>query len=169
MEYKSDGDTYCDWHAWFSHRRIDKRTGGFGNKRMSGDHSNYSIVEIGQDTKKSLGCLRRLAVTQTPGKNHPLTLMLKTLRWVKKKNNDNQQNSECRLCDDRDKTINHTTSKCSKLMQKKYKKRHNWVGKGIHWELCKKLKFNHTTKWYIHKPESLLKNETHKILKGFEI
>ena len=26
-------------------------TGGFENKRMSGDHSNYSIVKIGQNTK----------------------------------------------------------------------------------------------------------------------
>ena len=39
----------------------------------------------------------------------------------------------------------------------------------IHWELCKKLKFHHTTKWYMHKPESVLENETHKILWDFEI
>ena len=39
----------------------------------------------------------------------------------------------------------------------------------IHWELCKKLRFNHTTKWYIHKPEYILEDETHKILWDFEI
>ena len=39
----------------------------------------------------------------------------------------------------------------------------------IHWELCKKLKFNHITKWYMHKPESVRKNETHKNLWDFEI
>ena len=39
----------------------------------------------------------------------------------------------------------------------------------IHWELCKKFKFNHTTKWYTHKPESILENETHKLLWDFEI
>ena len=38
-------------------------TGGLGNKRTSGDHPNYSIVEIGQNTKKSPGDLMRLAVT----------------------------------------------------------------------------------------------------------
>ena len=35
--------------------------------------------------------------------------------------------------------------------------------------MCKKLKLNHTTKWYTHKPESVLENEVHKILWDFEI
>ena len=34
-----------------------------------------SIIENGQNTEKSLGDLRRLAVTQTPVKDHQLTLM----------------------------------------------------------------------------------------------
>ena len=34
------------------------------NMRTSGDHPNYSIVEIGQNTKQSPENLRRLAVTQ---------------------------------------------------------------------------------------------------------
>ena len=38
--------------------------GRFINERTSGDHPNYSIVEIGQNTEKSPGDLRRLAVTQ---------------------------------------------------------------------------------------------------------
>ena len=49
-----------------------------------------------------------------------------------------QQNSKCRLCGDRDETINHIISECSKLAQKEYKARHDWVGKVIHWEMCKK-------------------------------
>ena len=54
---------------------LEQGTGGFGNKTTSGDHPNYSIVEIGQNTEKSPGDLRRLAVTQTPVKNHQLTLV----------------------------------------------------------------------------------------------
>ena len=42
---------------------------------MCGDHSNYSIVEIGQNTEKSPGNLKRLAATQNPLKDHQLTLM----------------------------------------------------------------------------------------------
>ena len=50
-------------------------TGGLGSWKTSGDHPNYSIVKNGQNTEKSPGDLRRLAVTQTPVKDHQLTLM----------------------------------------------------------------------------------------------
>ena len=40
---------------------------------------------------------------------------------------------------------------------------------GIHWELYKKFKFDHTNKCYMNNPESILENETHKILCDFEI
>ena len=59
---------------------LSLKTRGLGNKRPSGDHSNYSFVEIGQNTEKSTGDLRRLVVTQTPDRNPPLTLMGKTLK-----------------------------------------------------------------------------------------
>ena len=77
-----------------------------------------------------------------------------------------QQNSRCRLCTDRDKMINHIMSK---LAQKQYKTRHDWMGKVIHWELSEKFKFDHMNKWYMHHPECVLENETHKLLWDFEI
>ena len=49
-----------------------------------------------------------------------------------------QQNSKCRLCGDRDETINHIISECSKLERNEYKTKHNLAGKIIHGELCKK-------------------------------
>ena len=64
---------------------------------------------------------------------------------------------------------NHIISERGKLAQKEYKTKHNWVGMVIHWELCKKFKFDHTNKWYINKPESVLENETHKLFWDFEI
>ena len=48
------------------------------------DHPNDSITKNGQNTEKSPGDLRRLAVTQTSVKYHQLKLMGKTL---KEKNN----------------------------------------------------------------------------------
>ena len=80
-----------------------------------------------------------------------------------------QQNSKCRLCSDRDKTINHLTRECGKLVQKEYKTRYDWVGKVIHWEMCKKFKFDNTNKWYMHKPASVLENNTRKLLWYFDI
>ena len=80
-----------------------------------------------------------------------------------------QQNSKCRLCGDRDETINYIISECSKLAQKEYKTRHDWVGKVIHWEMCKKFKFDHTNKWYMHNPAAVLENDRHKLLWDFDI
>ena len=45
---------------------------------------------------------------------------------------------------------------------------YDYVGKVIHWELCKRLKFDHSIKC-TYKPESLLENETHNILWYIEI
>ena len=61
MKHESDVDTNCNWCT-------------------GGDHPNYSIIKNGQNTEKSPGDMRTLGVTQTPEKNHQLTLMRKTLK-----------------------------------------------------------------------------------------
>ena len=80
-----------------------------------------------------------------------------------------QQSSKCRLCVNRNETINHIISECSKLAEKEYKTRHDWMSKVINWEMCKKLKFDHMNKWYMHNPASVLENDTHKLLWDFDI
>ena len=75
MEHDEDSDINCNWCAECSHQKFDRGTGGLGNKRMSGDHPNYSNVEISQNTEKSPGDLRRLPVTQTPVTSHQSMLM----------------------------------------------------------------------------------------------
>ena len=80
-----------------------------------------------------------------------------------------QQNSKCRLCGDWDESINHIISECSKLVQKEYKARHDWVGKVIYWEMCKKFKFDHASKWYMHNSAPVLENDTRKLLWDFDI
>ena len=52
---------------------VIKGTGGLANKRTSRDYANYSVVEIGQNTQKSPGDFRGLAVTLTPVKKNQLT------------------------------------------------------------------------------------------------
>ena len=39
----------------------------------------------------------------------------------------------------------------------------------IHWELCNKFKFDHTNKWYMYNPASVRENETHKLLRDFDV
>ena len=58
---------------------------------------------------------------------------------------------------------------CTKLAQKEYKTRHDMVRKVIYWEFCKKYKFDHTNKWFMHNPEAVLENETYKLRWDFAI
>ena len=53
---------------------IDKRIGKLGNK--------YNIIEIGHNSEKSPGYLRRLAFTQNLVRNHRLTLVGKTRKII---------------------------------------------------------------------------------------
>ena len=66
-----------------SHQRINKGTGRLGNKRTSGDHSNYNIIEIVQNMEESSGDLRRLVVIQTPIRNYRQTSVWKTRKGVR--------------------------------------------------------------------------------------
>ena len=54
---------------------INKENGRLENKWMSAENPNYSITEIGLNTEKMSEDVKRLAVTQIPVKDHPLTLI----------------------------------------------------------------------------------------------
>ena len=74
---------------------------------------------------------------------------------IKARIDKTQQNSKCRLCGDRYETINQIINECSKLAQKEYKTRHDWVGKVIHWEMSKRFRFDHK-----NNPAPDLENDT---------
>ena len=50
---------------------------------------------------------------------------------IKVEIDDTKQNNKSRFYGNRDETVNHIISKCSKLAQKEYKTRHNWIPLGI--------------------------------------
>ena len=86
--------------------------------------------------------------------------------YIKVRIDKMKQNSKWRLFGDRNETINHIISECSKWA---HKTKHDWVRKVIPWEMCKKLKFDLTNKWYMHNPTYILENDTHKLLWDFDI
>ena len=58
------------------------------------------------------------------------------------------KNTKCRLSRGRDIIrVNHIISEYSKLAQKEYKSNHDWEGKVVHWELCKRLGFDPDEIW----------------------
>ena len=139
MDHEGDGGISCNRFTWNDFKMIGKGTGKIGNQKTSRNHPSYSFVKISQNIEKSPGDLRRIAVSQTPVKDHELALVGKknlqiiTITTV----------IICRLYGDRDETINHIISECSKLAQKEYMARHDWVGKVVHCEMSRKFQFDH--------------------------
>ena len=58
----------------------------------------------------------------------------------KAKIDKSQRDSLCRVYRKVDESIDHIVSGCSKLRQKEYKKRHDHLGKTVHWKLGRKYK-----------------------------
>ena len=73
------------------------------------------------------------------------------------------------MCRKVDESIDHIVSGCSKLAKKEYKRRHDNLGKIVHWKLARKCNFEAGDKWYEHEPQSVLENEDYKILWDFSI
>ena len=88
---------------------------------------------------------------------------------IKAKIDKTQQESKCRMCDQADESINHILSECSKMAQKEYKRRHDWVGKKVHWEVSKRCGFDVAKKWYKHEPDAVSENNDFHILWDFEV
>ena len=147
MEHAGDSDTYCSWCSWNDSQRIRKAFWKVGNRR------------------KNSGPFRQQDCWDRPEYWRPQEMFRHWESSESKPANAGVKNSQ----EVWDETINHIISECSKLTQKEYKTRHNWVGKVIHWEMYKKLKFDHTNKRYMHNPASVLENDTRKLLWNFDI
>ena len=88
---------------------------------------------------------------------------------VKARIDKSQGDSFCRMIRKVDESIDHIGIGCSKFAQKEYKRRHDKLGKIVHWKLARKCNFEAGDKWYEHEPESVLENEDFKILWDFSI
>ena len=82
MGNEGDDDTSHGWCTWNNPLRIVKGTGRLRNKKTSKDYQDFCFFKIGQNTEKSPGDLRGLAVIQSPVRNYQLTLVRKTLKYV---------------------------------------------------------------------------------------
>ena len=73
------------------------------------------------------------------------------------------------MCSRADETINHIVSECPELAQREYKRRHDWVGRCIHWEICRANGIHVKSKWYEQQPEAVIENDSCKILWYFTV
>ena len=74
---------------------------------------------------------------------------------VKAKIDKSQGDSLSRMDRKVDESMDHIGSGCRKLAQKDYKRRHDNLGKIVHWKLARKCTFEAGDKWYEHEPESV--------------
>ena len=103
---------------------------------MSEGHLNDSSVKIGQNTGKSSGDFRRLAVTVSSKrqsadagvKNSQKSKMIIIIIIII---------STCRLCEPKTKSTDHLVSRCPIVTLIEYKEKHNKIGHYIHWTICK--------------------------------
>ena len=59
-------------------------------------------------------------------------------KLVKAKIEKSQEDPLCRVSRKVDESIDHIVSGCSKLAQKQYKRRHDNLGKIVHWKFARK-------------------------------
>ena len=88
---------------------------------------------------------------------------------VKAKIDKSQGDSLCRVCRNVNESIDHIVSGCSELAEKEYKRRHDNLGKIVHWKLARRCNLEAGDKWHEHDPESVLENQDYKILWDFSI
>ena len=88
---------------------------------------------------------------------------------IKTKIDKTANDIKCRLCKEKEETVDHLISACSKIAQTDYKDRHNKVASLLHCNLCKKYHLPAADKWWKHKIEKVLQNNEAKILWDFKI
>ena len=89
--------------------------------------------------------------------------------YVKYHINKSVDSLSCRLCGETDETIGHIVSKCSKLAQREYKRRHGNVARMVHWKLYEEFNIETSEKWYLHNPKTATENVNHKLIWDIDI
>jgi len=75
----------------------------------------------------------------------------------------------CRKCGQFPESIEHIVAGCPLMAQTVYLARHNAITSAIHWCLCGSYGFQRSDRWWQHKPEPVLENDSFKILYDFNI
>ena len=124
----------------FKSRRAKERKQDWTDKALHGQFLRQTEAVASKDTWEwlSKGGIKRETETLI------LAAQEQAIRTnqIKAKIDKTQEDSLCRMCKQADETVNHLLSECSKMAQKEFKRRHDWVGKKIHWEACLKYGFD---------------------------
>ena len=151
----------------FKERRRNERSSVLKQKRLHGQLFNQTEEVAGEEKWPWLrdGSIKR----ETESLIMAAQEQAIRTNAIKAKIDKAQAESKCRLCGKVDETVRNIVCECPMLAQREYKRRHDWLGKKIHWEVCRKTGFDVNEKCYKHEPEKVAENDSRKILWDFTI
>ena len=76
---------------------------------------------------------------------------------------------KCRMCKEKDETIAHIVSACSKIAGSLYKTKHNNVAAAIHHSICQHYEIKTTDNIWLHEPNPVAENNKVNVLWDFKI
>jgi hypothetical protein len=136
-----------EWKDKALHGQYVRETGPIANKQMS-----FGWIRNGRLKKETEGLL--VAAQDQALRTNAIKVKI-----------DHQAGSPlCRLCGEKEETVDHLVSSCGKIAQTDYKGRHDRVAASLHWSLCQQFGFPRANKWYEHRAEKVLENEDYKLL-----
>ena len=82
---------------------------------------------------------------------------------------NNGADPNCRLCTQREETVDHRVSECPIIVNTEYLQRYSRLATFLHWILCKNFNLPRTEKWYEHTPQPVTESTEVTILQDFTI
>ncbi len=89
--------------------------------------------------------------------------------YIKHKIDKTAASPLCRLCHQKNETVDHILSCCPKLCQTEYKRRHDKVAAAVHWCMCRKYHIACNDRWYEHRADKVAETDEVKLLWDFHI
>ena len=135
----------CDSDASRTEYKMEMKRGrydGWVDKPMHGQHIRDTKEQAAPETWKWMrrGTLKRDTESLIVAAQDQA---LRT-NYRKAKIEKSGGDPKCRLCKERDETVNHLVSDRSKIAQTEYKKRHDKVAAAVHWSICKRHGLPHS-------------------------
>ena len=143
--------------------RKEKWTNKVMHRKFTRQIENFSLKKSWQWLKR--GCLKR----QTESRLIAAQDKALGINYRKARIERSRESAKCRMYKEKDETVTHLISECSKLAQKAYKRRHDKVATAVHRSILKTNNLPHSKHWYEHKAEAVMENEKVKILFNFNI
>ena len=81
----------------------------------------------------------------------------------------NGADPKCRFCDQYTETIDHLISGCPVLAPNEFIRRHDRVGKYLHWGICNHYGIDTTKNWFEHDPQPVTNGKSVTILWDFSV